>query len=249
MITDIGGNKSLIQYEIDKTPREYAKTGGMDIGGLHVKPILLYLSDTQSWVDKWELAKQHLDEQGFTGIYHLNGIHAKEWGIQGRHSFLLDGRPEEQHYVGDGNVGNYLSQYAAYLVLDALDYSHGLYLEGDARFKDGWKEEVAQALIDIGTDDWDILFLGSCCCAGKGAEHVKGNVWHFPYRGKDKWMLYPLCTHAYIINKRCIKHMIATNRDVANNTDISMQYNSFPKMKVYAILPRLADQFQNNLPE
>jgi len=249
MITDIGGNKSLIQYEIDRTQHEYTTSGGMQIGNIHVKPILLYLPDEQSWLDKWEDAKQHLVEQGFTGIYHLAGVHAKMWGILSNHIFLLDGRPYEQYQTSQGNVGNYLSQYAAYLVMDALDYEAYFYLEGDARFKDGWKAELEQALVDIGTDDWDMLYVGSCCCAGKGAEHVKGNVWKFPNRGKDKWMLYPLCTHAYIVKKRCVKHLIATNRDVANNTDISLQYNSFSKMNVYAILPRLADQYQNNLPQ
>jgi hypothetical protein len=242
-LTKKGGHVSLIQYEIDKTPKEYRKNGGMQVGNIHLKPILLYLPDQQSWVDKWRLAQKHLSEQGFEGVYNLAGVHAAEWGIQGNHIYLIDDKPEEKHYVGDGNVGNYLSQYSAYLVMDALDYSHYWYLESDARMVDGWKEKIEQALLDSG-DDWDILFVGSCCCNKEMGVHVKGDVYEFGSRG---WNNFPLCTHSYIINKRCIPHMIATNRDVLNNTDISMMYNSFPKMRVLAILPILSYQHGNDI--
>lgn len=243
-----GGHVSLIQYEIDKTPKEYRKEGGMQIGNLHVKPILIYLPDQQAWVDKYLSAREHLYGQGFENVYELAGCHAAAWGVQGNHIFLLDGRPEEKHYVGDGNVGNYITQYAAYLVMDALEYSHYFYLEGDARFVDGWKPTLEQALLEAG-DDWDIIFVGSCCCGGKTPTKIGAMLYEFPCRGESAWNLYPLCTHAYIVNKRCVKHLIATNRDVMNNTDISLQYNSFPKMRVLAILPRLAGQDKNNLPE
>lgn len=220
----------------------------MKIGHLNIKPILLYLPDEPGWVEKWEAAKVHLAEQQLEDVYHLAGVHAKKWGVQGRHIYLLDGRPEEQHYVGDGNVGNYLSQYAAYIAMDVMEHSHYMYMEGDCRFKEGWKEQLAQALLDAG-DDWDFMFVGSCCTTNKQPVHVKGNVYEFPYRGEKKWGWYPMCTHCYIVNKRCIPHLIATNRDVANNTDISLMRFSFPTMRVLAILPRLASQCGNNLPD
>src|SRR6185503_3292964 len=120
----------------------------MKIGSLDIKPILLYLPDTEEWVKRWQDAKDHFDSVGLTDIFHLTGVHAKKWGIQGRHIYLLDGKPEEQFYIGDGNVGNYISQYAAYLVMDALPNSHFMYLEDDCRFEHGWKERIEQALID-----------------------------------------------------------------------------------------------------
>lgn len=243
---DIGGHKSLIQYHIDKTPKEYRKEGGMTFGNIHLKPILLYLPDEKGWVERYRLAQEHLKQEGFENVYELAGVHAKRWGVLGRHSYLLDGRPQEQFYNGEGNTGNYISQYAAYLVMDALDYSHYMYMEGDCRFVPGWREKLEKAIIDAG-DDWDILFVGSCCCAGKGAVNIGGDVYEFPFRGAQNWGAYPMCTHCYIVNKRCVKHLIATNRDVANSTDISLMYNSFPKMRVLAIIPRLADQYGTNL--
>lgn len=246
---DKGGHKSLIQYDIDKTPKEYRKDGGMQIGNIHLKPILLYLPDEKGWLEKYRWAQEHLKQEGFTGVYELAGVHAKKFGVRSEHIFLLDGRPEEQYQTSQGNCGNYLSQYAAYLVMDALDYSHYMYMESDCRFVEGWKEKLEQALEDIGTDDWDWIFVGNFCTKGKNPILIKGNVYEYPYRGKHFWNHYPLTTHCYIVNKRCVKHLIATNRDTASNTDISLQYNSFPKMRVLSIQPTLATQFQNNLPE
>jgi len=213
----------------------------MKIGKLDIKPILLYLPDTPEWLQRWEDAKEHFTKEGFEDVYSLAGVHAEKWGIKGTHIYLLDGKPEENFYVGDGNVGNFISQYAAYLVMDALDYSHYMYLEDDCRMIEGWREKLEQALEDAG-DDWDFMYVGSCCAMDKQATHVKGDVYEFPYRGEEKWNWYPMCTHSYIVNKRCIKHLIATNRDVANSTDISLIRYSFPTLRVLAILPRLAVQ-------
>lgn len=213
----------------------------MKIAHLDIKPILVYLPDTQQWVERWEQAKIHFTEHGIEDIYHLAGVHAPKWGIRGTHIYLLDGRPEEQFYVGDANVGNFLSQYCAFIAMDAMDHSYYLYLEDDCRFEEGWKPKLEQAIIDAG-DDWDIMYVGSCCAVDKEPVHVKGDVYEFFYRGEEKWNWYPMCTHCYIINKRCVKHLIATNRDVANSTDISMIRYSYPSLRVLAILPRLAGQ-------
>lgn len=245
-LTKKGGHISLIQYEIDKTPKEYRKEGGMQVGNIHLKPILIYLPDEQSWIAKWRMAQEHLSQEGFENIYELAGCHAKCWGIHGNHIFLLDGKPEEKHYVGTNNVGNYITQYSAFLVMDAMEYSHYWYIEPDCRMVEGWREKLEQALLDAG-DDWDFMFVGCCCYQGKGGVHVKGDVYEYPYRGEQYWNLTPLATHSYIVNKRCVKHLIATNRDVMNNTDISIQYNSFPKMRVLAIHPILSYQHNNDI--
>lgn len=212
----------------------------MKIGHLDIKPIALHLPDTEEWVVRKKNAEVHFKEAGVKDLFWLTGVHAKKWGIQGRHIYLLDGKPEEQFYIGDGNVGNYISQYAAYLVMDALDYSHYMYLEDDCRFLDGWIEKLAEDLKDV-PEDFDFLYVGSCCAMDKEPVHVKGNVYEFPYR-EDKWNYYPMCTHCYIVAKKAVPHLIATNRDTANPTDISLIKYSFPSMKVYAILPRLAGQ-------
>ena len=238
-LTKKGGHISLVQYEIDKTPKEYRKDGGMQVGNIHLKPILIYLPDEVGWVAKWRLAQEHLAQEGFENVYELAGIHAERTGLTGTHIYLMD-NPDEKHFVGNHNVGNYITQYSAYLVMDALDYSHYWYCEGDMRMVKGWREKLTQALEDAG-DDWDMIFIGSCCISTNDATHIKGDVYEFN-KGR-----YACCTHSYILNKRCVKHMIATNRDVANPTDISMIVNSYPKMRVLGIFPILSYQEGNKI--
>jgi hypothetical protein len=223
--------------------------GGMKIGNYNIKPIALYLSDDEKWLAQYEHAKKYFGEQGVEDIYWLNGVHAKNFGIKGTHIYLLDNKPEEKFYVGDANVGNFISQYMAYNVMDALDYSHYAYMEGDCEFVDDWKEKLALALEDI-PSDFDILYAGSCCCQGKQGVLVseRSGLYHSPNRGGENfWHYYPLCTHFYIVAKKAIPHLIATQRDCANPTDISIARYALGDLKVYSILPRLAGQFKTEL--
>lgn len=221
----------------------------MKIGNYNIKPIALYLSDEEKWLKQYEHAKEYFAKSGMEDIYWLNGVHARKWQIKGTGIYLLDNKPEEKFYVGDSNVGNFISQYMAYTVMDALDYTHYIYLEGDAQFVDGWKEKLAMALEDIPTD-FDMLYAGNCCCKGKHGELVseRSGLYHYPKRDNANfWHYYPLCTHFYIIAKKAVPHMIKTQRDTANPTDISIARFALGDLNTYAILPTLAGQFNTNL--
>ncbi len=220
----------------------------MKIAGYDIKPISLYLPDDPEWIARDNRAREYFEQQGIIDTLWIAGIHAQKWGIQGRHIYLLDGRPEEQFYFGDKNVGCFLSCYVVYSVMNVLPDSHFLFMETDCNFDEGWKEKLEQALIDI-PRDFDFLFIGSCCAEDKNPIRVRegSNVFHFPYLGKEKWDWMPQCGHCMIIAKKCIPHLIATNRDVANPIDISLIRYSFPELKVFAILPRLARQAEQTI--
>jgi hypothetical protein len=217
----------------------------MKLADYDIKPIALYLSDDEKWVKQQQAAEKYFTEQGVEGIFWLNGVHAAKWGIKGTRPYLLDDRPEENFYIGDANVGNFLSQYIAYVVMDAFDFSHYLYLEGDCEFVNGWKPKLEQALRDV-PKDFDLLYVGSCCCEDKEKDHVQGQIYGFPNR-MGIWNNYPQCTHCYIIAKKAVPVLIATQRDVSNPTDISIVKYAMPKLKVFAVLPRLAGQFNTKL--
>lgn len=222
---------------------------GMQIGNYNIKPIALYLSDDEKWLAQYEHAKKYFSEQGVEDIYWLNGVHARAWGIKGTHIYLLDNKPEEKFYVGDANCGNFISQAMAYRVMEFGDYSHYLYLEGDCEFVEGWKEKLELALEDIPAD-FDMLYVGSCCAREKSPVLVseRSNLYHFPNRGGENyWHYYPLATHCYIIAKKAVQTMIETQRDCANPTDIAIARYALGSMKVFGILPRLANQFNTNL--
>lgn len=206
-----------------------------------IKSISLWLPDAPEWIAQKEAAEKYWAEQGIENIYWVAGIHAHKWGIQGTHTYLLDGRPEEQFKIGDKKVGGFLSQYLIYNVMNALPDSHFMFMETDCKFIDGWKEKLNEELKNVPAD-FDFLFVGSCCAMDKEPVHVKGDVYEFPYRGEAKWTMYPQCGHCYIIAKKAVPHLIATQRDAGNPADVSLIRFAFPKMKVYAILPRLAHQ-------
>lgn len=206
-----------------------------------IKPIALWLPDTQEWMDQRANTEKYFAAVGLDNVYWLAGIHAFKFGIQGTHTYLLDGRPEEQFKIGDKKVGGFLSQYVVYNVMNVMPESHFMFLEGDCKFVDGWKEKLNQALLDV-PQDFDFLFVGSCCAADKEPVHVKGDVYEFPYRGEANWQMYPQCGHCYIVAKKCVPFLIQTQRDAGNPADISLIKYAFPSLKVYAILPRLADQ-------
>lgn len=205
-----------------------------------LKVLSVFLPDDKKWMEEHAEGATHFKEEGLN-VYWVEGVHAEKWGLQSRHIYLLDGKPEEQFYIGTPKVGGFLSWYVLYHIMKAMNYSHYFILEMDARFINGWREKLEQALKDV-PEDFDFLFVGSCCAMDKEPVHIKGDVYEFPYRGEEKWQHYPQCGHAYIIAKKCVQLLIDTQRDVANPVDISLIKYAFPKLKIYAILPRLANQ-------
>lgn len=212
----------------------------MKLAHLDIQPISVFLPDEEKWMEQYRKAKTYFEENGLN-VYWVEGIHSHKWGITSKHIYLLDGRPEQQFYISDAKVGGFLSWYLLYHICRAMNRPHYLFLETDCRFVDGWKEKLEIELQNV-PSDFDFLFVGSCCAMDKEPIHVKGNVYEFPYRGEAKWQFYPMCGHAYIIAHKAMQTLIDTQRDVANPVDVSLIRYAFPKLKIFAILPRLADQ-------
>lgn len=212
----------------------------MNIGGLDVQPILLYLPDTPQWLERWQKAKEHLESAGFYGIIHVPGIYGRGFGIDGTHLYEYD-NPGGGHKIGVDNTAGFLSMYMIYNIMNNLPNKYFLFLEDDSRFEQGWIKKVEKATAQI-PDNFDWLFLGSCCTEGKGAKKVGENLYHFPHR-EGTYANYPLCGNAYIVAKKALPHVIATQRDAYVNADINLAVNTFPQLNIYAILPRIVEQF------
>lgn len=208
-----------------------------------IKPISLYLPDDPIWVERDREGKEYFISQGLENIAWVRGIHAQKMGVQGRHIYLLDNRPEEQFYIGDAKLGGFLSCISMYNVMNNLPDSHFMFLETDCRFVDGWRDKLNEELKNV-PEDFDFLFVGSCCAADKEPVHIAGNIYEFPFRGDDKWTWYPQCGHCMVIAKKAVPVVLETCNDTANPFDVALIKYAFPKLKVYAILPRLATQPQ-----
>jgi GR25 family glycosyltransferase involved in LPS biosynthesis len=131
--------------------------------------------------------------------------------------------------------------------MTALPYDYFMVMEDDVIFNEGWRKKLEQALKDV-PNDFDFLFVGSACAEDKEPTNIKGDVWHFPKR-EGKADYYPQTGYCYIVAKKALPILIATQRDTADQVDVSLIYKAFPYLNIYAILPRLAEQNQTEIPK
>ena len=188
--------------------------------------------------ERAEAAKQHFAERGLNNVEFFNGIHAEKFGLKCDHPYMVDRKPgDELFFMGYKPTGCFLSHYMLWSALTLCPDEHVLILEDDCNFDADWAIKFEQALQDA-PPDFDWLFIGSCCTQGNSITHIKGNIYD---------VRYPMCTHAYVIAKKALPHILATNRDCYAPIDISLLFHSFNKMKVYTVLPRIANQFNTEI--
>lgn len=214
----------------------------MMLADLEIQPILLYLDNEDKWKQRTLEGEQHFNSVGITDILKVKGIHGESFGIEGTLEYNYD-NPHLHHKIGTPNTSLCLSMQIVYQVELNHRCDYFLFLEDDSRFKDNWKEVVEQALREI-PKDFDFLFVGSCCAAGKQGIKVGTNLFHYPHR-RGSYAQYPLCGNAYIVAKKALPKILETQRTAYVNVDINLAVNTFPYLNVYAILPRIVEQNNN----
>lgn len=187
--------------------------------------------------ERTEAARQHFAQHGINAEFFV-GVHGEKMGLNTTHPYMVDRKEgDELFFAGPKPVGIFLSHYMLWDAMQLLPEQHTFILEDDAKFQDGWKEKFERALQDVPAD-FDILFVGSCCCNHRPTTHIKGLI---------NEVKYPMCFHAYVVAKKAVPHLLATNRDCYAPIDISVTFHSFDKLKVYTILPRIVDQFNTEI--
>ncbi len=111
-------------------------------------------------------------------------------------------------------------------------------LEWDAEFKPDWKNHYAAAMAVL-PDDWDMVYLGSCCCSGRPTRFIGNNL------AEVKW---PLCGHAIMYRKKALVTLLDIHQKIWAPLDIGMRISSLPRLRVYTILPRMVNQRATPLP-
>lgn len=201
-----------------------------------MKTICIHLPEKP---ERLEQARNHFASQGVNAEFYV-GINGQKMGVLTDHPYMLDRKPgDELFFIGNHGVGIFLSHYSLWNAMTLLPDEHIFILEDDAKFQDGWKEKFDKALQDVPAD-FDVLFIGSCAAKKKRNRHITGGIWE---------VKYPMCFHAYVVAKKAVPHLLATNRDCYAPIDISVTLHSFPALKVYTLLPRIVDQFNTHLDE
>jgi hypothetical protein len=146
------------------------------------------------------------------------------------------GQPNEK--AGQKQVVACLSHYLMWKVMLHSPGDSFWGLEYDAEFPADWAAQYYQAIAVL-PDDWDLVFLGSCCCKGKPTRHIGNNLYE---------VHYPLCGHAIMYRKKALPVLLDVHQKIWASLDIAMEYESLPKLRVYTILPRMVNQRATPLP-
>jgi len=183
-------------------------------------------------------AREHFAKVGLDDVAFYYGIHAKTAGLFTENTYEVD-HPEEKFNMGPHGVGIYVAFRSLWSAMMLLPEDHFLVVEHDIIFRPDWKPRFEQAMKDVPAD-FDFLLLGHCCTVGRPQTKIKGEVWE---------VKYPLCNHAAVISKKCLKTLIEKCNRCWAPIDIQLFFEAFPHLKVYTLLPRLADQLNTTIPD
>ena len=170
----------------------------------------------------------------------FTGYDCSESGLITTHPYERD-HPGSGYRIGPKTVNMCLSHLTMWRSCELLEGTNGaqpsdsfLFLEDDVRFRPDWYVRFSRAFAAL-PPSWDLLYVGSCCCADKQNNLIAPDL----YRVR-----YALCTHAYAVRRKALSVLQAACARIYAGIDISMCLHGIPKLETYAILPRVADQFE-----
>jgi GR25 family glycosyltransferase involved in LPS biosynthesis len=190
-------------------------------------------------------ARVHFVDNGLDDVTFVPGVNGEKFGLKTIFPYAVDD-PSGNFFCGHHETGIFLSHYMLWIHV-MLSGHTALIMEDDCKWLPGWRMELERALNDV-PEDFDFLFVGSCACAGLPKRKIKGRI-HIAK--------YPACFHAYIITPVGARIMVEDMRKMFGPVDLMTFVKDprggsippFDRMKVYTILPRLAEQFNTNIPE
>jgi GR25 family glycosyltransferase involved in LPS biosynthesis len=186
--------------------------------------------------ERREKVVKHLNERGIE--FHLfDAIHASKMGLETRYAYLDDKpnwQPEDgpPYKISQPVLGCSLSHYVIWRIAQYLPDDYFLIVEDDVYLCEGFKDKLIDVITRL-PEDWQYVFVGHCCM-GNNFTHVRGNIVASTFA--------PLCTHAYLVKKSALQHLIDTNEMMYAPIDIQLQKRSLTSISHYSIVPPLATQ-------
>jgi hypothetical protein len=212
----------------------------LTIGKHTIRPFVMVVPE---YPEKTAFIQSHLKSVGieaenFNGFCAVNPQTKQPLsGLRTVHPYELDA-PGSGWNIGQKPVSLWVSFYMLWSAMNLLPEEHFWQLEWDCKFPASWRGRVECALRDA-PPDFDLLFVGSCCCQGAPTTNIKGDVFE---------VKYPQCGHCIIIAKKALPVMLRTQRKVYAPLDISLKLHTLPLLKCYTVLPRIAEQFDTVIP-
>jgi GR25 family glycosyltransferase involved in LPS biosynthesis len=186
--------------------------------------------------ERREKVSNHLREHGIE--FHLfDAIHASKMGLETKLAYLDDKpnwQPEDgpPYKISQPVLGCSLSHYVIWRIAQYLPDDFFLIVEDDVHLCEGFKEKLMNTINRL-PKDWQFVFVGHCCL---GNDHTMVS------EGIANSIRAPLCTHAYLVKKSMLGHLIETNERMYAPIDIQLQKKTLPSMIHYCLIPPLATQ-------
>ena len=178
----------------------------------------------------------HLDEQGIKWE-RFDGMDNQITRLNAKDPFEFDRAGER---LEAKHVAATLTHYLLWSMMKYQPDESFVALEFDVRMVENWKSEFEVAMKDL-PDDWDLVYLGSCCCKDRETYRVGTSPNLYDVR-------YPLCGHAIMYRKKCLEILLTVHQKIDMPLDIAMYTRSLPLLRVYTILPRIVEQHATFLP-
>lgn len=191
-------------------------------------------------IKRFDETVKHLDEIGIKWEPFI-GMDNQICRLNSKDTFDLDRAGER---LETKHVAATLTHYLLWKVMQYQPDESFVALEFDVRFVNGWEPRLYKAM-EILPDDWDVVYLGSCCTEGREMYPVDPGKYAETNLYEVK---YPLCGHAIMYRKKALPVLLDVHQKINMPLDIAMFHMSLPKLRVYTILPRIVEQHATFLP-
>lgn len=179
-------------------------------------------------INRFEKTCAHLNELGIKWE-RFNGMDNQICRLSPIGTFDMDRAGER---IGAKHVAATLTHFLLWKTMSYQPDDSFWALEFDVRFVHDWQSQYDRAM-SVMPDDWQIIFLGSCCLKGRETKHIAENVYEV------KW---PLCGHALAIRKSALPTLLHEHQEISMPLDVAMFTNSLPKLKTYTLNPPICVQ-------
>lgn len=187
--------------------------------------------------EKRTVTRGHLASEGIS-TENFDGMDYEVTGLNTGWKYEVD-NPGSGFKIGPKLTNLYLTHFMAWKVCSYLPNDAFIFFEDDVRLKRNWRA-VAVAAIDALPADWDMLYLGSCCTANHpGRVQISSCLWQV-----DKIQ----CLHAYAVHAKALPHLLEGCSKIYAPIDIAIITEVKAPLKKFAILPRIADQLETEVP-
>jgi len=165
-----------------------------------------------------------LSQQGIL-VEVFYGIDAMISGIDHtEHCYEVD-HPNSNYHIGALTINLNLSHFMLWKMMSYQPDDAFIVFEDDVRIRDGWKESTLEAIKKL-PPDWDLFYLGSCCCMGQP---------HKKLINKGKHSLYQIyqacCTHGYVVRKKALKILLDRCEKIWAPLDLAISIDCIPHLQ------------------